>query len=311
MKNLLTPPWEWRTQGWYTGSQELVTVLTEDRKNSDNYKEKNQKLQKEIEDVKRIIFEYTWKRTEYEEIYNEKKSRIEELDKQHRDLVRENMSQEEQQKYIEDQKKLQEALRLIFSCMWFNSWWIRWEFESEEEFFKYQKQQSDKKEKENYVKKDMSEITGELAEQLRDMSIKKLWRMISKLLHPDVMIHNEINLWDQEYYKELYIRLNDYYEQEDLWSIILTLQETSIQFKDGILVLPSQIELWDIKKTSKLQKIYKKLQEHLNFMKETFVYIFYLKFQKGDIVKELRELDDKIEELEDIILSYQHIDDEQ
>jgi DNA-binding transcriptional MerR regulator len=145
------------------------------------------------------------------------------------------------------------------------------------------------------------------------MSMKDLWRKIIHLLHPSRLSTNIEIVGDTAYLlycEDLYRILIDLHSKDDIWSMIVTLQDAGIQLKDWKFILPSKKERWQIQQRSQLHKKREELQERLSAMKQSYIYIFYLKFTKWDVAKELRELDDKIEELQDLIASYQTIHNE-
>lgn len=309
--NYLSTEWWnwWKNATW----NELVTVLVEKKKYSHDYQEKISTLEEEIKKVHNIIIDYTWQWVEYQELYSTKKNILNQLDEEYKQLQREQMTTEEQAEYIRKEKEFANMRKEFFWSMGFDQQWARWSFESEEEFFEYQKEENKKKKNAHHTKQNVSDIIWLLADQLRDINIKDLWRKIAFLLHPDRLVHDtEINN-DKDYLtycEELFKTLQSLYEKEDIWSMIMTLQDAGIDYKDWKLVLPFKEERSQIQQKSQFHKKRQELQEHLSVLKQSYIYIFYLKLSTWDIEKELHELDEKIQELEDLIVSYQSVHNE-
>lgn len=306
----------WDAASWDKHSKEIMLMFEQrwDTSSKNEYDQKIFKTECEINNIQNIILEYTGKRVEYQTVYTNKKNKIEELMQEYKKIQWDTMTEEDRKQYERKQQEFENMWKEIFWFMWFDQLWARWRFSSEEEFFNYQKQEDDRRKNENHIKKDIAEIRGTLVEQLRWLSIKDIWRKASKLLHPDKLIHNKGILWDEDYLnycKELFEQLANYYEKEDIWSMILVLQEAGIQFKDWKFILPSLEERSIIQNISKSKKILIELEERLLHLKQSYIYIFYLKFEQWDIEKEIYMLDNKIEELQDIIASYWTINNEQ
>lgn len=303
--------WNWwkNTTTW----NELAIVFTKKENSTDDYQEKISVSKEEIKKIQKIIIDYTWQRVTYQETYTDKKSQINELEEEYKQLQWENMTAEEQEEYTQQQEEFANMRKEIFWSMGFDQEWARWAFESEEDYFHHQEEQNKKKKDANHTTRNVSDISWPLVDQLEDMSMKNLWRKIGFLLHTDHLYNNtEINN-DKEYLsycEELFKTLQFLYEKEDMWSMIIALQDAGIQLKDWKLILPSKEERWQIKQRSQLHKKREELQERISTMKQSYIYIFYLKLTKWDIDTELRDLDNKIEELRDLIASYQSINHE-
>lgn len=304
---------EWVTWWDNTSSNSLISLLHTQKDEFSDIREKIIHLETEIKKVQSIIIEYTWQWTTYQEIYTDKKNQINELEKEYKQLQWENMTTEEQEEYIQQQKEDEEMRKEIFWSMGFDQNWARWTFETEEKYFYYQQKENKKRKDANHTKQNISDISWSLVDQLEDMSIKDLWRKIAFLLHPDRLHNNTDIKGDKDYIiycEELFKTLQSLYEKEDMWLMIITLQDAGIEYKDWKLILPSKEKRWTIQKESQLHKQREELQERISTMKQSYIYIFYLKLKKWDIDKELRDLDNKIEELKDLIASYQIINHE-
>jgi hypothetical protein len=62
--------------------------------------------------------------------------------------------------------------------------------------------------------------------------------------------------------------------------MILALQDAGIEYKDEKLMLPPKEKRARIQKKSQLHKEREQLQERLSLLKQSYIYVFYLKLQK-------------------------------
>lgn len=285
---------------------EIALVLTQ-KNTTDDYDQQINNLQNNIKNSQKIIVEYTPLRWEYQIQYNQKMEQVRNLSKEYEEIKRNHMSDEEKTIFEENKKAEAEMWQHIFDGMWFGGPWARWNFASEEEFFQYQQAESKKRADENYVKKNMEEVKWELVDQIRDLDLKTIYRKISLLLHPDrlsknndVMSHDDYH----QYLKSVYQKAKDFNDKEDKAALISLIQEAGIRYVDKKFVLWSYEEF--LKGSANIHKknIVQWLEEQLSFLKQSYVYVFYVKHTTGETKKELRQLDDRIQELEDLIASY-------
>lgn len=274
--------------------------------NNDQVKDElDQKIldaEKEINELTIIIQNYAKSRKEYQ-TECEKKTII------LRDLYR---------KYITfldktiDFEKYFEKFTDFFDSMWFKDWeWgLFWWFDDYGQYYGHYKQYEKEKQDENYVKVNMQEIKWELVESLKDFTCNQIWRKISKLLHPDILERdNEIanNKDFLIFLKNLYTSLNNFNQKNDIWAMITAIQESWITYKDWNFVLPSVEQFQKgIIKIHK-QKTLNDLLQTIQLIKSTGIYAYYLwrKNWHTDII--LTGLDDEIQRLQDLLASYEQI----
>lgn len=295
--------------GWWsthTGS-ELLVVLQKSKNNTQWYDEQINTLEKTIAEIKNIIVDYTPYWAQHQSLYNTKMETIKELQTEYERLRWENMSDPERQEFEDQKRREAEMWQHIFDGMWFGGEWMRGDFASEDDYFEHYQQEQKNKADAHYVKKNMEEVSGELVEQLKNLSIKILYRRISLALHGDRLAQNPQVAPYQDYVKYLHGVHQDVInarQKEDKATMIVIIQEAGIRYEDPNFILASYEDFKNIAVDVHKKNLIKELQDRLQSLKMSYVYVFYIKHTTGETQKELRELEDKIQELEDLIASY-------
>lgn len=143
------------------------------------------------------------------------------------------------------------------------------------------------------------------------MSSKDIWRKISKILHPDILQHNadiSSNKESLAFFTDLFNTLLGYYEKDDKRAIIKALQEAGIKFMDDKFQLPDSLKIKAGVKNIYKQKILNELLQRVQLIKSTSIYAFYVSYKNGDSQIRLNQLDDEIQELEDLLASYEQVE---
>lgn len=304
---------EWWSGCSSTTSNDIAVILNDKKNTSDTYDQTIMDLEKSIKEVQSIVMDYTAARSEYQSIYNTKRQTIRDLQAEYERIVWDRMSDWERQEFEDQKQREAEMWQHIFSGMGFDQSGMRWEFETEEEFFQHHQQEQKKSADANYVKKNMEEVKGELVDKIKDLPLKTIYRKISLLLHPDKLLQNQDVAPYPEYIAYLhgvYLKVIDAWEKEDKAAMIIVIQEAWISYQDGEFSLATYQDFREIAIDANKKSIIKELQDRLQVLKTSYVYMFYLKHTQWETQKELRDLDDKIQELEDLIASYQTTDEQ-
>lgn len=301
--------WWWNT----TNSQELVVILQKDKNSSEWYDEQINILEQAVAKVKNIILEYTSEWSNHQSVYNSKMKTIQELQTEYERIRWEHMSDDEKTAFEEQKQREQEMRQHIFSGMGFDQQGMWGEFTSEEDFFQHYQKEQKKATDANYVKKNMEEVTGELVEQLKNLSLKTIYRRINLALHADRLIQNPEVAPHEDYLKYLHgvhQQVIEAWEKEDKAAMIMIIQDAGIRYEDPNFILASYQDFQNIAIYANKKTLIQELQDRLHALKASYIYVFYLKHTQGETQKELRELDDKIQELEDLIVSYKQSDEQ-
>ncbi len=258
--------------------------------------------QKEIADLLQITESYTGRRKEYKNKCKEKMQILQELYNKLTKLKKNKESfEEEYQEYNE-----------FFDSMGFGEWdGGFWWFSSYEDFFHNFDQEQQNYRDEHYTRVDKDEIQGELVDALGELSSKDIWRKISKILHPDILQHNadiSSNKESLAFFTDLFNTLLGYYEKDDKRAIIKALQEAGIKFMDDKFQLPDSLKIKAGVKNIYKQKILNELLQRVQLIKSTSIYAFYVSYKNGDSQIRLNQLDDEIQELEDLLASYEQVE---
>jgi len=300
--------------GWSVNTTNDIAVILDDKKNtSHNYDQEIIDLEKSIKNTQTVIIQYTALRVEYQSLYNTKRQTIRDLQVEYKQIIWDNMTDQQKQDFEEEKKREAEMWQHIFSGMWFDQDGMRWKFTTEEEFFQNHQQQEKKKSDANYVKKNMEEVKWELVDDIKDLSLKSIYRKISLLLHPDRLSQNNQVIPYEDYLKYLnkvYLKVIDAREKEDKATMIMLIQQAGISYRDNKFVLASYADFKDTIAQENKKTLIQELQGRLQALKTSYIYAFYLKHTQGETRKELRDLDDKIQELEDLIASYKQSDEQ-
>lgn len=91
-------------------------------------------------------------------------------------------------------------------------------------------------------------------------NIKKLYRKISKKLHPDKNLMNENS-------KEEFIKLQNAYQEDNLIELILIAEENKIEIDDEIIGDPENIEI--------IKDNIISFEKKINHIKNSFAWIYY------------------------------------
>jgi hypothetical protein len=144
LNHLLFSPFSEQWSSWWGNTiwDELIIILDNKEKDtSDEYQEKILVSELEIKNIQNIIMQYTWSWIIYQENYTNKKTIIDQLEAQYEQLQWKNMTAEEQEEYKKNKEEFEKIMKEIFWSMGFDQEWVRWTFESEEDYFHHQEEQ--------------------------------------------------------------------------------------------------------------------------------------------------------------------------
>ena len=111
-----------------------------------------------------------------------------------------------------------------------------------------------------------------------------------------------------KYLSDLHLKIISARENKDKATMIMLIQDAGIIYRNEKFFVASYEDCKDIVIYANKKILIQDLGYRLQALKTNYIYIFYLKHTQRETHKELRDLDDKIQELEDLIASYQQTD---